>query len=113
MEPSVLRSQACFHPMCCLVDFATAWSRGAMTSTGIGSWGFPMPGIAAGHSVVRKGPITTSEDKFEITVKGRGVHASMPENAVDPKYDLNDEILLSGCRYWAALVEKQLAMKTA
>lgn len=43
-----------------------------------------MPGIPAGHFAVRKGAIMTSEDVFEITVRGRGGHASMPERTVDP-----------------------------
>ncbi len=43
-----------------------------------------MPGIPAGHFAVRKGAIMTSEDIFEITIRGRGGHASMPERAVDP-----------------------------
>lgn len=43
-----------------------------------------MPGIPAGHFAVRKGAIMTSEDVFEITIHGRGGHASMPERTVDP-----------------------------
>lgn len=43
-----------------------------------------MPGIPAGHFAVRKGTIMTSEDVFEITIHGRGGHASMPEHTVDP-----------------------------
>jgi len=43
-----------------------------------------MPGIPVGHFAVRKGTIMTSEDVFEITIHGRGGHASMPERTVDP-----------------------------
>ena len=43
-----------------------------------------MPGWPAGHFAVRKGAIMTSEDIFEITIKGRGGHASMPEKTIDP-----------------------------
>ena len=43
-----------------------------------------MPGIPAGHFAVREGAIMTSEDIFEITIRGRGGHASMPERTVDP-----------------------------
>ncbi|MDX1403294.1 MAG: M20 aminoacylase family protein [Woeseiaceae bacterium] len=43
-----------------------------------------MPGIEAGHFAVRKGAIMSSEDIFEITLKGRGGHSSMPERLVDP-----------------------------
>jgi len=43
-----------------------------------------MPGWPAGHFAVRKGAIMTSEDIFEITINGRGGHASMPEKTIDP-----------------------------
>ena len=43
-----------------------------------------MPGWPAGHFAVREGAIMTSEDIFEITIAGRGGHASMPEKAIDP-----------------------------
>ncbi len=43
-----------------------------------------MPGIPAGHFAVKQGEITTSEDIFVITIKGRGGHASMPDRAIDP-----------------------------
>ncbi len=43
-----------------------------------------MPGIAAGHFAVRKGPMMTSEDIFVITIEGRGGHASMPDRIIDP-----------------------------
>ncbi|MDP6165596.1 MAG: M20 aminoacylase family protein [Gammaproteobacteria bacterium] len=43
-----------------------------------------MPGLPVGHFAVRNGAIMTSEDIFEITIHGRGGHASMPERTVDP-----------------------------
>jgi len=43
-----------------------------------------MPGMPAGRFAVRKGSIMTSEDIFEITITGRGGHASMPEHLIDP-----------------------------
>ncbi len=43
-----------------------------------------MPGLPAGHFAARKGAIMTSEDVFEISIRGRGGHASMPERTVDP-----------------------------
>ncbi len=43
-----------------------------------------MPGIAAGHFAVRQGAMMTSEDIFEITIQGRGGHASMPDRTIDP-----------------------------
>ncbi len=50
-----------------------------------GVWGMHnMPGLPAGHFAVREGAIMTSEDVFEIEIRGRGGHASMPERTVDP-----------------------------
>jgi len=43
-----------------------------------------MPGVPAGQFAVRAGAIMTSEDVFEITIQGRGGHASMPEKTIDP-----------------------------
>jgi hippurate hydrolase len=43
-----------------------------------------MPGIPAGKFAVKPGPIMSSEDNFEILVRGRGVHASMPHQGIDP-----------------------------
>lgn len=43
-----------------------------------------MPGLPAGHFAVRKGAMMTSEDIFEITILGRGGHASMPDRTIDP-----------------------------
>jgi hippurate hydrolase len=42
------------------------------------------PGIPAGHFATRAGPMMSSEDLFEITIRGRGGHASMPERHIDP-----------------------------
>jgi len=53
-----------------------------------------MPGIPAGHFAVRTGAIMTSEDNFEINVKGRGGHSSMPEKLVDPIV-IGSEIILA------------------
>ena len=53
-----------------------------------------MPGIPAGHFAVRKGPIMTSEDVFEIRIQGRGGHASMPERTIDPLV-IGAEIILA------------------
>ncbi len=43
-----------------------------------------MPGIPAGKFAARPGPIMSSEDNFEIVIHGKGVHASMPHQGVDP-----------------------------
>lgn len=42
------------------------------------------PGIPAGHFATRTGPMMSSEDLFEITINGRGGHASTPERHIDP-----------------------------
>ena len=42
------------------------------------------PGIKAGAIVGRPGPMMASADTWTIIVKGRGGHASMPHDAVDP-----------------------------
>lgn len=43
-----------------------------------------MPGIPVGRFAVRPGAIMSSEDNFEIVITGRGVHASMPHQGIDP-----------------------------
>ena len=53
-----------------------------------------MPGIPAGHFAVRKGNMMTSEDIFEITIEGRGGHASMPDHVIDPVV-MSAEIILA------------------
>jgi len=42
------------------------------------------PGVEVGCFATRVGPMMSSEDIFEITIQGRGGHASMPENHIDP-----------------------------
>lgn len=42
------------------------------------------PGMPAGMIATRSGPILASADTFDISVVGRGGHASMPHNALDP-----------------------------
>src|SRR5262252_58044 len=42
------------------------------------------PGVRAGAILGRAGPMMASADYWTITVKGRGGHASMPHDAVDP-----------------------------
>lgn len=43
-----------------------------------------MPGIPVGKFAVRSGAIMSSEDNFEIVITGKGVHASMPHQGIDP-----------------------------
>ncbi len=42
------------------------------------------PNTKAGSIVGRPGPILASADTWTITIKGRGGHASMPHDAIDP-----------------------------
>ena len=47
---------------------------------GIHNW----PGLAAGQFAIRSGPVFASSNEFKVTVRGRGAHAAMPHNAIDP-----------------------------
>jgi hippurate hydrolase len=42
------------------------------------------PGAAVGTFGVAAGPMMASSNEFEITITGRGAHAAMPHNGVDP-----------------------------
>lgn len=42
------------------------------------------PGIPEGHFATCPGPIMASCNEFHITVKGRGAHAALPHNGMDP-----------------------------
>ncbi len=42
------------------------------------------PGIDVGRFETRAGPIMAASDLFEITVLGRGSHAAMPHQSIDP-----------------------------
>lgn len=43
-----------------------------------------LPGLPVGHFAIQTGPFCAFEDNFEITITGRGGHASMPDAAIDP-----------------------------
>ena len=43
-----------------------------------------IPGIKVGEFAVCSGPIMAARDNFEVFVKGRGSHAAMPHQGVDP-----------------------------
>jgi hippurate hydrolase len=43
-----------------------------------------MPGLATGHFAVKPGPMMAASDIFEITITGRGAHAAMPHQGIDP-----------------------------
>lgn len=47
---------------------------------GLHNW----PGLAAGAIAVQPGPVMAASDSFEITITGRGGHAAMPHQTVDP-----------------------------
>ncbi len=42
------------------------------------------PGMAVGQFGLRSGPIFASSNEFKITIRGRGGHAALPHNGVDP-----------------------------
>jgi hippurate hydrolase len=42
------------------------------------------PGLPVGRFAVARGPMMASTAQFEISVNGRGGHAAMPHNAIDP-----------------------------
>jgi amidohydrolase len=42
------------------------------------------PTLASGHVTTRPGTVMASADEFRVVVTGRGGHASMPHDAVDP-----------------------------
>ncbi len=47
---------------------------------GIHNW----PGLPCGQFAVMPGPVMAGEDRFEITITGKGCHAAMPHLGVDP-----------------------------
>jgi amidohydrolase len=47
---------------------------------GVHNW----PGMAVGQFAVKSGPVFASGSKFRIIVRGKGAHAAMPHNGVDP-----------------------------
>ena len=47
---------------------------------GIHNW----PGLPVGQFALRSGPVFASSNDFSITIRGRGAHAAMPHNGIDP-----------------------------
>lgn len=43
-----------------------------------------LPGLPVGQFAIRKGPIMAATDIFEIVITGRGGHAAMPHQTIDP-----------------------------
>jgi hippurate hydrolase len=50
------------------------------TVWGMHNW----PGVPVGSFAVAPGPMMAARDNFEITVQGRGAHAAMPHQGIDP-----------------------------
>ena len=42
------------------------------------------PGLKAGQFALRSGPVFASSNEFSITIRGKGAHAAMPHNGIDP-----------------------------
>ncbi|MDO4683420.1 MAG: M20 aminoacylase family protein [Lautropia sp.] len=42
------------------------------------------PGIPVGHAGLKAGPLMGSSNEFEIIITGKGAHAAMPQNGIDP-----------------------------
>jgi amidohydrolase len=47
---------------------------------GVHNW----PGLEAGQFAVNAGPAFASANEFTITIRGKGAHAAMPHNGIDP-----------------------------
>ncbi len=43
-----------------------------------------LPGLALGEFAIRPGPMLSAYDIFEIVIEGRGSHAAMPHQSIDP-----------------------------
>jgi amidohydrolase len=42
------------------------------------------PGLAQGHFALSAGPVMASSNEFKITIHGKGCHAALPHNGIDP-----------------------------
>ncbi len=42
------------------------------------------PGMAVGQFALKTGPVFASSNDFTITIRGKGAHAALPHNGVDP-----------------------------
>jgi len=43
-----------------------------------------LPGLAVGEFAIRPGPIMAATDEFDIIIEGKGSHAAMPHQGIDP-----------------------------
>jgi hippurate hydrolase len=42
------------------------------------------PGMPVGCFAIKSGPVFASSNEFKITIRGKGAHAAMPHNGIDP-----------------------------
>ena len=42
------------------------------------------PGMTVGQFALKPGPVFASSNEFKITIRGKGAHAAMPHNGIDP-----------------------------
>ncbi|HRH88498.1 MAG TPA: M20 aminoacylase family protein [Rubrivivax sp.] len=42
------------------------------------------PGMKVGQFALKSGPVFASSNEFKITIRGKGAHAAMPNNGIDP-----------------------------
>jgi amidohydrolase len=42
------------------------------------------PGMQIGRFAIKSGPVLASSNEFKITIRGKGAHAAMPHNGIDP-----------------------------
>ncbi len=42
------------------------------------------PGMAVGQFALKSGPVFASSNEFKIVIRGKGAHAALPHNGVDP-----------------------------
>jgi amidohydrolase len=47
---------------------------------GVHNW----PGIGVGQFAIKSGPVFASSNDFKIKIRGKGAHAAMPHNGIDP-----------------------------
>ena len=47
---------------------------------GVHNW----PGLAVGQFALRSGPVFASSNEFKVVIRGKGAHAAMPHNGIDP-----------------------------
>jgi hippurate hydrolase len=52
-----------------------------------------MPGLAVGEFAIRPGPLMAATDEFRIKIIGRGAHAAMPHEGVDPVVTASQVVL--------------------